>query len=323
MQDRWFALLAAGGSGTNGEIGVPYNITGIGIAKAQQIAYRTLTSYLVSTSDYAAARDGSIEAAVDLYGDGSAEHGAVIQAWCAVGLCPFDIPTQPDQFDRPGGNPNPSSPNNNNTEAGATPVAPVEWSAAGRPTLPIADLSLFEVGDVDNFRITLPGAPLVGGSCFPTGVAFSFSAPVDIRVLDNGTTLKSGHNVTYLKLAGTSGGTFVLRVSSPFPNLILKYNIKAAYYQTIDPHCWQTEPPTVFEQIHNCPMCDVGVLAGHDEIILDPDYRRPDLVAPVQHYFRFGGGDLEMPIDVATGNAPPRSSCWTATGGCSTARRGR
>jgi hypothetical protein len=49
-------------------------------------------------------------------------------------------------------------------------------------------------------------------------------------------------------------------------------------------------------------MCDVGLLTGFDEIILDPDYRRPDLVAPVQHYFQFDGGDLEMPIEVARGN---------------------
>jgi hypothetical protein len=218
-----------------------------------------------------------------------------------VGVCPFAIPTLPDRFDRPGGNPNPVSPNNNNTEAGATPVAPLWWSQAGRPIFSVAHLSLFGVGDVDNFRITLPEAPLLGGSCFPSGLAFSFSAPVDFRVLADGRTLQSGHNVTYFKLGRTSQ-TIVLRISAPFPGLILDYDIKAAFYQSIDPHCWQTEPPTVFEQIQDCPMCDVGLLTGFDEIILDPDYRRPDLVAPVQHYFQFGGGDLELPIEVARGN---------------------
>jgi Zn-dependent metalloprotease len=302
VQDHWFALLAAGGSGTNSESGVPYNITGVGIGKAQRIAYRTLTRYLVSTSNYAAARDGSIQAARDLFGAGSAEEGAVTKAWCAVGLCPFTIPTRADRFDRPGGNPNPSSPDNNNTEAGATPIAATAWSSERRPTLSIPDLNLFGVGDVDHFRIALPQVSLVDGDCFPTGVAFSFPVPVDARVLIDGRTVQSFHNVSYFKLSGTSGN-FVLQVSPPFPGLILDYNIKAAFYQSINRRCWQTEPPTVFERIRDCPMCDVGILGERNEIILDPDYRRPDLVAPVQHYFRFRGGDLEVPIEVSAGNA--------------------
>ena len=92
VQNRWYALVAAGGNGTNVETGQTYNINGIGIAKAQRIAYRTLTRYLVSSSDYVAARDGSIQAAVDLFGPGSAEEAAVTQAWCAVKLCPYTIP---------------------------------------------------------------------------------------------------------------------------------------------------------------------------------------------------------------------------------------
>ena len=302
VQNRWFALLATGGSGTNAEIGVPFNITGIGIAKAQRIAFRTLTRYLISSSNYFDARDGSIQAAVDLFGPGSPEEGAVTQSWCAVGLCPFTIPKQPDRFDRIAGNPNPASPNNNNTEAGATPIASSQWSIGRRPTLSIADLSVFGIGDVDYFRIDLPEVSLVGGDCFPSGVAVSFTEPVDARVLVGGTVTRSIHNATYFKLGGTSG-SFVLQVSSPFPNLILDYAIKASFYQSVDPHCWQTEPPNVFQQIEDCPMCDIGLLAGHDDIILDPDYRRPDLISPSQHYFAFDGGDLNIPIDVVKGNA--------------------
>jgi len=301
VNNRWFALATTGGSGTNAEIGVPYNIAGMGIAKAQAIAYRTLTRYLVATSDYAAARDGSIQAAIDLYGAGSPEEGAVTQAWCAVGLCPFQVPTLPDRFDRPGGNPNPVSPNNNNSEAGATPILSLQWSLGRRPTLSISDLSLYGAGDVDNFRITLPQVPTLGGECFPSGVAFSFSAPVDARILVDGTTLQAAHDATYLKLNGTSG-TFVLQVSAPFPSLILKYDIKAAYFQSVNPKCWQTQPPRVFEQIHNCPMCDVAVLDPLQEIILEADERRSDLVTPREHYFEFRGGDLSVPIDVLQGN---------------------
>lgn len=301
VQNRWFALLAAGGSGTNVETSVPYNVTGIGIKEAQRIAYRTLTYYLTSTSAYTDARDGSIQAAKDLFGEGSSQEGAVIASWCAVNLCPFTIPTLADRFDRPGGNPNPASPNNNNTVGGATPIAASDWTAARYPQLSIPDLNIFPVGDVDNFRITLPETNLLGGRCFPSGVSFKLSNPADVRIIADGRTLQFLHDTTFVKLGGTAG-TFVLQVSAPFPNMIMDYAITATFYQSIDPLCWQTEPPTVFEQIHNCPMCNVGVLTGIDEIILDPDYRSATLVSPSEHYFNFGGGDLDIEVGVRRGN---------------------
>jgi Zn-dependent metalloprotease len=85
VQNYWFYLLVNGGSGTN-DIGNVYSITGIGMDKAAQIAYRTLTTYLTPQSNYAAARTYSIQAAVDIYGDCSAEVAAVTNAWYAVGV---------------------------------------------------------------------------------------------------------------------------------------------------------------------------------------------------------------------------------------------
>jgi hypothetical protein len=302
VQNRWYALVAAGGNGTNVETGQTYNINGIGIAKAQRIAYRTLTRYLVSSSDYVAARDSSIQAVVDLFGSGSAEEAAVTQAWCAVKLCPYKIPTQPDRFDRPGGNPNPASPNNNNSLAGATPITAAQWIPGKRPTLSIGELGVFGVGDRDYFQIALPSVSLLGGACFPSGIAFSFSAPLDVRVLVDGQVVDGAHNVSSIKAPFTSGN-FALQIESPFPGLILDYGIKAGFFQSVDPHCWQTEPPTVFERIRNCPMCNVTVFTRPEEVILDPDYRQPELVAPQQHYFQFRGGELSLPISVMQGNA--------------------
>ena len=46
-------------------------MTGIGHVKAEKIWYRTLSTYLTSSSNYAAARTGVIKAAKDLYGVGS------------------------------------------------------------------------------------------------------------------------------------------------------------------------------------------------------------------------------------------------------------
>lgn len=302
VQNRWFALAATGGSGVNAENGQVYAINGIGIERARRIAFRTLTRYLSSGSDYAAARDGSIQAAVDLFGDGSAEEAAVTQAWCAVGLCPFPAPAGPDRFDSPGGNPNPLSPDHNDTEAGATPIGLSNWVLVGvrRPTLLIDKLSLFPSGDTDHFRITVPDVGGLGGRCFPKGVSLAFSSPVDASVLIDGRVTQFAHDTVNLRVPAS--GSFVLRVAAPFPALVLSYSIRATFYEGIDPECWQTEPPTVFERIRQCPMCDQRVLGDLEEIVLDPDWRQPDLVAPQRHLFRFEGGRLELPLRVTEGN---------------------
>lgn len=77
----WFYLLTNGGSGTNDK-GFSYNVTGLGLTKAQAIAYRTLTTYLVSTSNFGSARTYSIKAAKDL----SYDTNQVKNAWNAVGV---------------------------------------------------------------------------------------------------------------------------------------------------------------------------------------------------------------------------------------------
>ncbi|MCW3160055.1 M4 family metallopeptidase [Chryseobacterium oryctis] len=81
----WYYLLVNGGSGTNDK-GFAYNVTGIGLDKAGAIAYRTLTNYLTSASNYANARTYSLQAAADLYGAGSNEVTQVTNAWNAVGV---------------------------------------------------------------------------------------------------------------------------------------------------------------------------------------------------------------------------------------------
>jgi Zn-dependent metalloprotease len=81
----WFYLLTQGASGTN-DIGSAFSVTGIGIDKAAAIAYRTEAVYLNSTSTFAAARQYSIQSAVELYGAGSAEEIATTNAWHAVGV---------------------------------------------------------------------------------------------------------------------------------------------------------------------------------------------------------------------------------------------
>ena len=82
---HWFYRMATGGSGTN-DNGDSYNVSGIGIDKAAQIAYRTNTYYLSVFSDFSDARFYSIQAAIDLFGACSPEVFACADAWYAVGV---------------------------------------------------------------------------------------------------------------------------------------------------------------------------------------------------------------------------------------------
>lgn len=86
VQNYWFYLLTVGGSGTN-EMGDVFNVTGIGMNDARQIAYRNNCFYLVTTSQYADARTYSIQAAQDLFGSCSQQHISTTNAWfaCNVG----------------------------------------------------------------------------------------------------------------------------------------------------------------------------------------------------------------------------------------------
>lgn len=85
VQNKWFYILALGESGTN-DIGSSYSVAGIGREKAAAIAYRNLTTYLSSGSNFNDARAGAIQSAVDLYGAGSTEEIATANAWYAVGV---------------------------------------------------------------------------------------------------------------------------------------------------------------------------------------------------------------------------------------------
>ena len=85
VQNKWFYLLTDGDTGTNDK-GYSYDITGIGIEKSRQIAYRTLTEYATQESQYADIRLASLQAATDLFGADAVEVTTVNEAWKAVGV---------------------------------------------------------------------------------------------------------------------------------------------------------------------------------------------------------------------------------------------
>jgi Zn-dependent metalloprotease len=93
VANHFFYLLSEG-SGSKTINGVSYNsptyngstVTGIGRTKAAAIWYRALTVYFTSSTNYAAARTATLNAAKDLYGSTSTEYNAVNAAWKGVNV---------------------------------------------------------------------------------------------------------------------------------------------------------------------------------------------------------------------------------------------
>ena len=81
----WFYLLCDGGSGIN-DFGNSYNVSAIGMNKAEQVAFKLLTQYLTENSEYEDACFYGLQAATDLFGSCSDELKSVGDAFYAVGL---------------------------------------------------------------------------------------------------------------------------------------------------------------------------------------------------------------------------------------------
>lgn len=85
--NHWFYILSEGKSGTNNAPSPDtYNVAGIGMEKAAEIAYLTERDYLTANSTYFDARAGSIAVAKSLYCANGPEVIAVTNAWHAVNV---------------------------------------------------------------------------------------------------------------------------------------------------------------------------------------------------------------------------------------------
>ncbi|MFF0194258.1 M4 family metallopeptidase [Streptomyces anulatus] len=118
--NHWFYLLSEG-SGAKTVNGVNYDsptsdglpVTGIGRDKALQIWFKALTTKFTSTTNYAAARTGTLAVASELYGATSPEYAAVAHAWAGI-----NVGARPG-----GGNPDPGGKVFENTTAVTIPDA--------------------------------------------------------------------------------------------------------------------------------------------------------------------------------------------------------
>ncbi|MFD3971107.1 M4 family metallopeptidase [Streptomyces cyaneofuscatus] len=91
--NHWYYLLSEG-SGAKTINGVSYDsptsdglpVTGIGRDKASLIWFKALTTKFTSTTNYAAARTGTLAVASELYGATSPEYTAVANAWAGINV---------------------------------------------------------------------------------------------------------------------------------------------------------------------------------------------------------------------------------------------
>lgn len=93
LGNHFFYLLAEG-SGAKTINGIAHSsstcngssVSGIGRDAAGKIWYRALTVYMTSGTNYAGARTATLNAAKDLYGQGSTQYDQVATTWSAVGV---------------------------------------------------------------------------------------------------------------------------------------------------------------------------------------------------------------------------------------------
>ena len=98
VANKWYFLLTDGEEGVNND-GFKYDVKGIGIEKARQIAYCALVCYATEESQYADFRLCTLQAAADLYGEGE-EKKSVADAWDAVGVYDDEEPPMLDGIAR-------------------------------------------------------------------------------------------------------------------------------------------------------------------------------------------------------------------------------
>lgn len=89
MSNHFFFLLVNGSGGSefgNSPTCDNSQVKGIGKEAAEQIWFRAVTTYFTSNTGFLDAREGTLQAAADLFGQDSTEVQNVAEAWDAVNV---------------------------------------------------------------------------------------------------------------------------------------------------------------------------------------------------------------------------------------------
>jgi Zn-dependent metalloprotease len=176
VQNYWYFLLVNGGNGSN-DNGDEFSFAGIGLADAEQIAYRNLTVYLQPTSDYHDAAVYSAQSASDLFGESSLQHLAVKNAWYAVGIYSdprIEVPASITIYARP--------------------------EMPGSTTILLGNAG-FEPLQINDIQISGAGFQTMGSLSFPIGIAFDENYQIGIEFTP--------------EMAGTTKGSLSITSNDP------------------------------------------------------------------------------------------------------------
>jgi vibriolysin len=221
-------------------------VQGIGMAKAGAIYYRALSLYMTANTTFAGARQATLNAAADLYGQGSVEYATVGNAWAEVGVGgvlpypggPIDEPT-PDPT-TPAGDGNATNVSaahqdwarytveipSGATEAlvqisGGTGDADLYVRSGDAPTEQAYDCRPYRSGNIEECRIENPPA----GTLHIGIRAWQAFSGVDLSTTVTGGTVPDEPTFSFLEeldLADSQGNeqTFVLEVPAGATNLV-------------------------------------------------------------------------------------------------------
>lgn len=258
--NHWYYVLVQGKTGTN-DIGKSYSVTGIGFEKASKIVYRLETAFLSSNSTYMNARDFGIQAAVDLYGAGSAEAIATQDAFYAVGLGAKYNPNGPDTTA-------PSTPLNLQATSTTNVSTYLTWDASTddfaldgynvykdnvllgstyKTSYYVTGLSASatynfkveakdEAGNKSSFSNVVPVTTLATGNTYCTSQASNTSfmkiQNVKLNTIDNASTGSTGYeDFSYLSTDVTKGNTYNITITPFWSGTVypLRYRVYADF----------------------------------------------------------------------------------------------
>ncbi|MBL0210295.1 MAG: M4 family metallopeptidase [Holophagaceae bacterium] len=240
--NRAFYFLSQGATttGNTSTTYLPSGMTGIGNDHAARIAFRALATYMTSSTNYAAARTAYINAAIDLYGAGSAEEQAVWNAFhginvgAAWGSAPPPPPPPANTF---------TEVEANNSIAAANAVAHTYTAIQG---------NLSATGDTDFFGLTLnPGENVAIAMTGPSGVDW------DLKLMNSaGTQLGISQGSTATEnLSYTNSGTTAITV---YPNVYIYSGTNATPYNLALTYTGGTPPPPADTQAPTASATETG-----------------------------------------------------------------
>jgi Zn-dependent metalloprotease/subtilisin family serine protease len=213
VQNFFFYLLCEGGSGDNDGIG--YNLTGIGVTNAAQVAYRALTVYCTPNTDYRAVRSAWISAALDLNPSWAPNVSA---AWSAVGVGALAItPAGELTFRGPVGGPfTPSSQTYTLVNSGATLM---NWGAATNQTwLNLSPASgTISANGSQIITLTVNG----DANALPFGIytnLLTITNDVDVTSQTRSVVILSGQTDSFTELFDTTGNDLDFNTFTFTPN---------------------------------------------------------------------------------------------------------